>query len=65
MPATPIWAYTLVNNRPVYDAVNSVDCEFPQENLNEFVSRIVSLFGIDMREPAVSQFAAQQQAQGS
>jgi len=65
MPATPLWAYTLVNNRPVYDAVNSVDCEFPQENLNEFVSRIVSLFGIDMREPMVQQFAAQQQAQGS
>ena len=65
LPSQPNWAYTLVNNRPVYDPTTSVDVEFPEENIGEIVSRVVSLFGIDMREKDVISFANQQQAQGT
>lgn len=64
-PATPVWAYTLVNNRPVYDPVNSEDCDFPDETINEVVNRIVALFAIDMRDQAPQQFAQQQIQTGS
>lgn len=64
-PATPVWGYTVVNGRPVYDQTTSVDIDFPDDNLNEVVSRIVALFGITMREGQVQQYAAQKISTGS
>lgn len=65
MPATPVWGYTVVNGRPVYDPATSTDIDFPEDNLNEVVSRIVALFGINLRENQVQQYAAQKMATGS
>lgn len=64
-PATPVWGYTTVNGRPVYDPTTSVDFEFPEENINEIVSRICKLWGINIREQQIQQFANQQIVTGS
>lgn len=63
-PATPIWGYTTVNGRPVYDATASVDFEYPEENVNEIAMRICSLWGISIRENQITQYTEQQQQQG-
>jgi len=65
LPLTPVWAYTLVNNRPVYDPTTSVDIQFPDECQNEIVNRIVALFALDMRDAQPAQFAQQQIQSGS
>lgn len=64
-PVTPVWGYTTVNSRPVYDAATSVDFEFPEENINEIVARIVKLWGINIREQQVQQYAQGQIQVGS
>ncbi len=65
-PATPVWGYTTsVSGRPVYDPTTSVDFEFPEENINEIVMRICSLWGVSIRENQIIQYSKQQQQQGS
>ena len=64
-PATPVWGYTIVNGRPVYDPLTSTDVDFPDENINEITSRIVSLMGINIREPQVQQYAQVKMQTGS
>lgn len=66
-PAVPVWGYTMQGtpSRPVYDAATSVDVDFPDECINEIVSRVVALFGINIREKMIVDFAQQQQNQGS
>lgn len=59
-PQVPFWGYTVVNGRPVYDPNTSVDFGFPEECLNEVVSRIVALWGISIREQQVQQYAQTQ-----
>lgn len=59
-PAVPKWAYTLdANNRPVYDAANSVDIESPDETMNEIAMRTLSYLGISIREASIVQYAEQ------
>lgn len=56
-PVKPLWAFTLVNNRPVYDEANSVNIEFPDETLNELCMKILSYVGINLREPQLVQYS--------
>jgi hypothetical protein len=63
-PIEPIWAYELVNGRPVYDPLNSVDLEAPDEALNEIAMRTLSFLGIHIREPQLIQYAETLKAQG-
>ncbi len=63
-PVTPVWNFTLVNNRPVYDPITSVDPEFPDECLNELAMRVCSLMGLNIREQQIIQYAEQQKSQG-
>jgi hypothetical protein len=65
MPVTPVWGYTTVNKRPVYDASTSVDFEISEDNLNELVFNSLSYFGINMREQQISQEAEIFKQQGS
>jgi hypothetical protein len=66
LPTDPIWAYTTVNNRPVYDPTNSVDFEFLPEDANEIAFMVCSYMGSNMREPALVQYSEvmKQQNQG-
>jgi len=65
MPVTPVWGYTLVNNRPVYDASTSVDFEISEDNLNELVLNSLSYFGMNMREQQIFQESELFKQQGS
>jgi hypothetical protein len=63
-PLRPVWAFTLVNGRPVYDAANSVDVEFPFEVYNEIMVKILSYVGINLREGALMQYAEMKDQKG-
>ena len=56
-PIKPEWAYTLVDNRPVYDSVNSIDLEWPVQVLNEIAIRVLSFIGINLRENDLAQYS--------
>jgi hypothetical protein len=57
-PNTPVWAYTIVNNRPVYDSSNSVDLDAPESAFNEIAMIMLEFIGIRIREPELVQAAA-------
>lgn len=63
-PVSPYWAFTLEKGRPVYDSVNSVDLEAPDEVVNEIVMMCASYLGINLREPQLIQYAEQMKQQG-
>lgn len=62
-PKTPVWAYKIVNNNPVYDSQNSVDWEFLDQYHNAIVMIICEYLGINIREAdllsAAEQFKAE------
>lgn len=62
-PKSPIWAYVPQNNRPVFDAANSVDVDMPYSCLNELVARMISLQSITAREASVQQGQQMHEAQ--
>jgi hypothetical protein len=63
-PVAPFWAYTLVNNRPVYDASNSVDFQFDETEIYRLVSRLLKYMGISIRDESLAQ-AAMEMIQGA
>lgn len=60
LPVEPKWAYTLVNNRPVYDAGNSVDLEAPEDAMNEITFIALGYLGIHIRDAALTQYSEMQ-----
>lgn len=58
------WGYTLVNNRPVYNPLTTVDFEFPYTELLRLVSRILKYMGISIADDVLAQ-QAQQMIQGA
>lgn len=50
MPISPVWAYTTVNNRAVYDAANSINWELPDDSHNTLIFMMCSYSGINLRE---------------
>lgn len=62
-PAQPVWAYTMVSGRPIYDPSNSVQFEVRSEFLNEVAEMICSYFSIFLRDQSLTQYAEMQKAQ--
>ena len=56
-PTSPVWGFTLVNNRPVYNAATSTDWELPNETHSELVAIMASYLGINLRENDLIQYA--------
>lgn len=56
-PTPPKWAYTLVNNRPVYNAAASIDFGFDATEIYRLVSRILKFMGISIRDGELAQAA--------
>jgi len=55
-PEIPKWAFTLDDDeRPVYDASNSVDIESNIESVTEIAFTTLSFLGISVREPFIYQ----------
>lgn len=62
-PATPVWAYTTVNARPVYDATNSTDIDAPYLNRNEIANLFLMAQGVHLADGMLAQYASQWDAQ--
>lgn len=56
-PNTPKWAYIIVNSRPQYDSVNSVDIEANEDAFNEIAMLCLGYLGINLREQDLFQYA--------
>lgn len=56
VPATPVWAYTTSNGRPVYDSANSVNFELPTELTNDIIYRICQTLGIRIKRQDLIQY---------
>jgi hypothetical protein len=52
-----LWAYTIVSNRPQYDAANSVQPLWKDMDMNEIIYIALSYVGINLKDGEVSQFA--------
>ena len=63
-PVAPFWAYTLVNNRPVYNQAVSTDFQFDETEIYRLVSRILKYMGISIRDTELAQ-AAMEMVQGA
>lgn len=62
-PTSPVWGFTLVSSRPVYDPTTSVDWELPNECHNELIFSMASYLGINLRETELAQYAEMQKVQ--
>jgi hypothetical protein len=56
-PVAPIWAYTTVNNRPVYDPLTSVDFEWSEFSFNSVAAVFLSIIGANLKDNELSQFS--------
>lgn len=50
VPASPKWAYTLVNNFPIYDPINSQDFELFESTHNQICFKVLNYMGIATRD---------------
>ena len=57
-PFNPEWKYTVVNGRPVYDSVNSVDLDAPESAKNGIAMLVLELIGVKIRDGELVQAAA-------
>ena len=56
-PTDMVWAYTIVSQRPQYDAANSVQPLWKDMDMNEIIYIALSYVGINLKDGEVSQFA--------
>jgi len=57
VPADIVWAYTIDGSgRPVYDAGNSVQPLWKDNDIDELVGRAAKIVGVSFKEPTLSQF---------
>lgn len=63
-PTTPVWGYTIVNSRPVYNAATSVDIESPDDTINEIAAMTLSYLGISIKDGDIVNYAEQMKQAG-
>ncbi len=56
-PTPPKWAYTIVNGRPVYDPVNSIDFQALDGSQTTIVMMMLSYLGIYLTQPEIIGYA--------
>ena len=57
-PLKPSWGYIVVNDKPLYNSTTSVDFELHTSEETELVYRILTLAGIAIEKPNLTQVAA-------
>lgn len=57
VPKKPIWNFTIVNNREVFNPVGSQDFELPDQTHNMICWFICSMLGINISFPTLIQYA--------
>ena len=58
-PKKPNWAYVVANNKPLYNATLAVDFELHASEETELVYRILTLAGVAIEKPQLTQVGAQ------
>ncbi|MES2395809.1 MAG: hypothetical protein V4549_07390 [Bacteroidota bacterium] len=58
-PVKPIWNYSIVNNREVYNPTGSVDFEWAPAFLNSVAAVYLQLIGCNIKDKELSAFANQ------
>lgn len=61
-PVKPVYAYTTVSGRFVYDDASSVDVEFDVELHDQIVSKVLLNLGLSLREDDVQRYGLQEEA---
>lgn len=54
---SPTWAFNVVDGKSVYNATNSIQPELPESTYNKIIVRMLSRYGINLREMEVIQYA--------
>ena len=57
MPIAPVWGYTTVSGRPVYDPSSSTDFEWGAFAFNNVASYYLQLIGVNLKDVELSSFA--------
>lgn len=65
LPTRPVYAYTVTGSRYVYNDVGSTDVDFSPALLPQLVLKMLSRFGINLREQQVIMYAEQMKLQES
>lgn len=60
-PVDPLWAFTVVDGEPVYNAANSVDFELPEDMLDELVMTICEYMGVNVKRADMVQYSVAKQ----
>ena len=55
-PTKAVWAYTTVNNRPVFDVGNSVDFEWGEENHMDLITRALTFLGVNLEAQDIKDY---------
>jgi len=63
-PNTPVWGFTVVNDREVYDPSTSTDLDIPEEVMNEVAMMHLSYIGIHIREQELIAYSEQHKRDG-
>jgi hypothetical protein len=63
-PVEPVWGYGVVNGRPVYDSVTSVNIDAPYLNKNEIAMIYLKYQGIHLNDVQLAKFASEMQQVG-
>ena len=58
-PTKAVFAFTLVNDRPVYDDANSVDFEWGEDNHIDIIARTLKFLGINLEDETLRLYSAQ------
>lgn len=58
-PDQPVWGYTTVSGRPVYDPLTSTNFEFQAYSTNIVAAVFLSLIGVNLKDSELERFAQQ------
>jgi len=64
VPRTPVYAYTVVNDEPVYNAAGSVQLEWPVDCHADIANLIVNLASENLRDQFMNQVSEQRKERG-
>lgn len=63
-PIAPIWNYTIVNGRPVFNAATSIDLNWPDVAVNDIVTRACSYIGISIKDNEILNYTQVKEKEG-
>jgi hypothetical protein len=63
-PVAPVWGYTMVKGRPVYNAATSVDFNWPDVAINDIVTRMCSYIGISIKDNELLEYTQIKEKEG-